>query len=53
MFWAGDTLSAEAELVLSAGKDENDAIDAPEVFGMGKIGGTTIATYLPWQVGKA
>ena len=50
---AGDTLSSEEKLVLSAGKGENDAIDASQVFGMGKLGGTTIARYLPWQVGKA
>ena len=53
VFGAGDTLSSEAKLVPSAGKGENDAIDAPQVFGMGKLGGTTIARYLPWQVGKA
>jgi hypothetical protein len=53
VFGPGDTLRAEAKLVLSAGKGENDAIDAPQVFGIGKLGGTTIARNLPWQVGKA
>ena len=43
---AGETLSAEAKLVLSVAKGENEAIDAPQVFGMGKLGGTTIARYL-------
>ena len=43
---AGDTLSSEEKLVLSAGKGENDAIDARQVFGMGELGGTTIARYL-------
>ena len=50
---AGDTLSAEAKLVLSVGKGENDAIDASQVFGLGKLGGTTIARNVPWQVGIA
>ena len=50
---ARDTLKSEARLVLSVGKGETDAIDAPQVFGMGRLGGTTIARYLPWQVGKA
>ena len=49
----GDEVSAKPRLVLSATKGENDAIDAPQVFGMGKFGSTTIARYLPWQVGKA
>ena len=31
---AGDTLSAESKLVLSAGKGENDAIDSTPVLGM-------------------
>ena len=53
VFGAGDTLSAREALVLSAGKGENDAIDVNQVFGMGRLGGTTIARYLPWQVGKA
>jgi hypothetical protein len=52
-FGARDTLKSEARLVLFAGKGENDAIDVPQVFGMGRLGGTTIARYLPWQVGKA
>ena len=33
--------------MLSAGKGENDAIDAPQVFGIGELGGTTIARYPP------
>jgi hypothetical protein len=33
--------------VLSGGKGENDAIDAPQVFGMGNLGGTTIARLSP------
>jgi hypothetical protein len=45
--------AADAKLVLSATKGENNAIDAPQLFGRGKLGGTTIARYLPWQVGKA
>ena len=40
VFAAGDTLSAESKLVLSAGKGENDAVDPPQVFGVGKLGGT-------------
>jgi predicted ThiF/HesA family dinucleotide-utilizing enzyme len=32
----GDTLSSEAKLVLFAGKGEIDAIDAPQVFGVGE-----------------
>jgi hypothetical protein len=38
VFGAGDTLSTEAKLVLSAGKGENDAIDPPQFFGTGKLG---------------
>jgi hypothetical protein len=53
IFGVGNGVSAKPGLVLSAGKGENDAIDAPQVFGIGKLGGTTIARYLPWQVGKA
>ena len=34
---AGATLSAAVKLVLSAAKGENDAIDVPQVFGMGKL----------------
>jgi hypothetical protein len=41
-----------AKLVLSAGKGEDEAIEVPSVFGMRKVGGTTIARYFPWQVGK-
>ena len=54
IFGVGNAVSAKPRLVLSAGKGENDAIDVvPQVFGIGKLGGTTIARYLPWQVGKA
>ncbi len=53
IFGLGDAVGGEPRLVLSRGKGENDAIDASQVFGMGKLGGTTISTHLPWQVGKA
>jgi hypothetical protein len=49
----GDAVGGKPRLVLARGKGENDAIDASQVFGMGRLGGTTIARYLPWQVGKA
>jgi hypothetical protein len=38
--------------VLSAGNGEDNAIEASSVFEMGKVGGTTIARYFPWQVDK-
>lgn len=50
----GRVRSAEilTKLVLSAGKSEDDVIEASSIFGMGKVGGTTIARYFPWQVDK-
>ena len=40
------------KLVLSAGKSEDDVIEASSIFELGKVGGTTIARYFPWQVDK-
>jgi hypothetical protein len=33
LFAAGDTVSAKAKLVLSAGKGDSDAVDVPQAFG--------------------
>jgi hypothetical protein len=47
LFAAGDTVSAKAKLVLSAGKGDSDAVDVPQGFRNGVPGGTTKRGHLP------